>query len=244
MNTVLVIRKDDEFSSTLREAGFDVVDLELVETRPFEDLSELRERLSRLLDYDGVFFTSPVAAEIFVKERNGSNGFDGDIYALGRRAQKVLEAAGLTVKTVDEANTADEMLAGFGDEEFTGKRYLFVRGERSLRTVPERLSGRATVDEVAVYSTVVASIDRKTIDNIRARLLKDEIDFVCFFSPSGVERFIELFSNGARNVKAAAIGITTADSAEQAGINVSFISPRSSADDFARGLIDHIKNIE
>ena len=81
---ILVCRNDDRFSSLLREAGFEVVNLELIETRPLEDLRPLREKLARLSEYDGIFFTSPVAAEIFVNERNGSNGFHGDVYALGR----------------------------------------------------------------------------------------------------------------------------------------------------------------
>src|SRR5947208_16913316 len=98
MATILVIRNDDLFSSTLRQAGFDVINLELIETKPLEDLSELREKIVGLGEYDGVFFTSPVAAEIFVKERNGSNGFHGSVYALGQRAQDVLTAAGLKIR--------------------------------------------------------------------------------------------------------------------------------------------------
>jgi uroporphyrinogen-III synthase len=241
MATVLVIRKDDRFSSTLREAGFDVVNLELVETKPLEDLSELRGKLSKLRDYDGVFFTSPVAAEIFVRERNDSNGFHGGVYVLGRRAQSVLESSGLDLKSSAHANTAEEMLTEFGDDEFSGKRFLFVRGETSLRTIPESLSGLAIVDEVAVYSTEALEIDARNFDKIRSRLCSGGFDIICFFSPSGVERFAELFGEVARNVKTAAIGTTTADAAKQAGFKVDFISPRSNADDFARGLIEHVR---
>jgi uroporphyrinogen-III synthase len=63
-------------------------------------------------------------------------------------------------------------------------------------------------------------------------------------SPSGVERFEELFGGSARSVRVAAIGVTTADAARQLGFDVDFISSRSNAEDFASGLIEHIKNIE
>ena len=244
MVTILVIRKDDRFSSTLREAGFDVVNLELVKTKPLNDLSTLREKLATLSQYDGLFFTSPVAAEIFVSERKGSNGFHGGVYVLGRRAQSVLESSGLDLKSSVHANTAEEMVSEFGEDEFAGKRFLFVRGETSLRTIPELLSGRAIVDEVAVYSTEALEIDARKFDKIRSRLSSGDFDIICFFSPSGVERFAELVGVVAGNVKTAAIGTTTAGAAKQAGFKVDFISLRSNADDFASGLIEHIENIE
>jgi uroporphyrinogen-III synthase len=241
---ILVIRNDDRFSSLLREAGFEVVNLELIETKPADDLAPFREKLARLSAYDGIFFTSPVAAEIFVNERNGSNGFRGGVYALGQRARKVLAGARLDVKASEAANTAEELLASFNDQEFNGKRFLFVRGEKSIRTIPERLDGKAVVDEVVVYKTEVANVESATIRDLDQRLSSGEIDRVCFFSPSAVERFAGLFGEHKDSVKAAAIGPTTADAARQAGFNVDFISPRSNAEDFACGLIEHIKTIE
>jgi len=242
MTSILVIRSDDKFSSTLREVGFDVINLELIETRPLDDLAELRVKLSKLSEYDGVFFTSPVAAEIFVSERNGSNGFCGGVYALGQRAQDILAAAGLKMTAPIRANTVEEMLKEFSKDEFAGKRFLFVRGEKSLRTIPNSLNGIADVDEVAVYKTRKAELNEAKVKEVRSRMANGEIKFVCFFSPSGIERFVELFCNLTPNIRAAVIGTTTADAASQFGIKVEFISRRSNADDFSRGLIEHIKH--
>ena len=241
---ILVIRNDNRFRSLLREAGYDAVNLELIETKPADDLTPLREKLARLSEYDGIFFTSPVAAEIFVNERNGSNGFHGDVYALGQRARKVLSDARLNVRTSEAANTADELLASFNDQEFAGKRFLFVGGEKSVRTIPERLDGKAVVDEVEVYRTEAASVEPATIKSLDERISNGEIHRVCFFSPSAVERFTELFGDHKDSVKAATIGTTTADAAKQAGFDVDFISPRSNAEDFAGGLVEHLKTIE
>jgi len=62
--TVIVARADDAFSQILREAGIEVVNLELIRTEVIEDLSEFENLISRLDEYDGVFFTSPVAAAV------------------------------------------------------------------------------------------------------------------------------------------------------------------------------------
>jgi uroporphyrinogen-III synthase len=244
MATILVIRGEDDFSQRLRVAGFEVDNLKLIGTKPVEDLSELRDRLAKLTEYDGIFFTSPVAAEIFVRERSNSNGFCGSVYSLGQRARYILESAGMTVKPSADSNTADEMLAALGDGEFAGKRFLFIRGERSLRTIPETLSGLSEIDEVAVYRTETPEIGKDKIEAVRSRLIKGEIDRVCFFSPSGVERFAELFGDAAKKVRATAIGATTAQAAEQAGLKVGLVSPKATADEFAEALIEHIKNIE
>jgi uroporphyrinogen-III synthase len=237
---ILVIRSDDEFSSRLRDAGFEVVNLELLRTRPVDDLTVLRSKLAMLSEYDGVFFTSSVAAEIFVRERNRQNGFHGIVYALGSRAKSILEEAGLSVKTSEAANTAEELLSVFESSEFAGKKFLFVRGERSMRTIPEKLNGKATVDEVAVYSTDAVEVDDKVQVNLKDRLSKGEVNWVCFFSPSSVERFKEIFGDAANSVRAAAIGTTTANAAKQLGITVDYISPRSNAEAFAQGLMDQV----
>jgi uroporphyrinogen-III synthase len=237
---ILVIRRDDEFSARLRDAGFEVVNLELVKTRPIDDLSALRSRLATLPEYDGLFFTSPIAAEIFVHERNRQNGFQGTAYALGHRAKAILEEAGFTVKTSEAANTAEELLDALEASELAGKRFLFVRGEKSMRTIPERLSGKAIVDEVIVYTTDAADIEEDVLANVKARLSNSKIDWVCFFSPSGVERFKEVFSDMSSSVRAAAIGTTTANAAKQSGFDLQYISPKSNAEAFAEGLIDCI----
>jgi uroporphyrinogen-III synthase len=239
---VLVIRGDEKFSSALRDAGLNVINLELIKTEPREDLSELRRVLAKLSRYDGIFFTSPVAAEIFVRELNGSSGFSGTVHALGERAQSLLRAAGLSLKT-NSADTAEELLDLIDDTQLTGKKFLFVRGERSLRVIPERLSGLADIDELIVYRTEPKAIDKASLARVKGKILEGEIDRVCFFSPSGVERFAELFGEAAKLLTAAVIGTTTADAARRHDLIVDFISPRSNAEIFAYALIDHLKRI-
>jgi uroporphyrinogen-III synthase len=237
---ILVTRGEDGFSSMLRDAGFEVINLELIRTRQCDDLTELYLALSRLSEYDALVFTSPVAAEIFVSERNGSNAFNGSVYALGQRAQAALIRAGLKVEP-SGARTAEELVDSLPDPAVAGKRFLFFRGEKSLRTVPDKLGDRASVHEVVVYKTEPREIPNEVVTELKHRIRKGDIESICFFSPSGVERFAELFQDVAKVPAGAALGTTTADAVRRAGMNLSIVSPHPIAEEFANCLIDHLK---
>ena len=241
MPAVLVIRKDDQFSQILREASLDVINLELIKTQPVADLAALREKLDRLSNYDGLFFTSQASAEVFAGKYGGRNDYKGPVYVLGERARKVLEAAGLNVIFRDSANTISALLSSFDNSEFDGKRFLFLRGDKSMRTIPDFLNGRANVEEVIVYENKSVRPDETKLTELTARITKGEIDWVCFFSPTGIEQFQKLFGVDS-SISVAAIGTTTAQKAKSCGFSVQFISERSNAEDFANGLIERIKN--
>lgn len=243
---VLVLRGDDAFSAKLREHGCDVTNLALIEVRPVEDHSEIDDRLARIGDLDGLFFTSPYAAEIFLARLDSSAGvLSTNIYVLGERTKKVFGDAGIGVHYKSEANTAGEMIAAFGDAEFAGQRLLFVRGDKSVRTIPEMLAGKASVEELIVYRTIEILPDAATTDETKKGLESGEIDWLCFFSPSGVEAFCNLFgSHLPAVVKTAVIGQTTAAAVKQAGLNVELISQRANAEYFAAELIEYIRHID
>jgi uroporphyrinogen-III synthase len=245
-SSVLVIRRNGRFSQFLRNEGFDVVDLELIRTEPLADLGEAETVISRIDEYDGLFFTSKTAAEIvgdLLQKRRPH--YAGKIYVLGERGKVILESLGFDVVYHETANTAADFIESFNDSEFTGKHLLFVRGESSLRTIPKMLADRAKVDELAVYRTVTIDPDLSEKAVVQQRLNGGDIETVCFFSPSGVEQFVKLFSvESPGSVTAAAIGETTAASAREAGLNVGFVSSSTNAEIFARDLAKHIKNIE
>jgi uroporphyrinogen-III synthase len=221
-----------------------VTDLELVRTEALNDLAGAELVLAGVDDYDGLFFTSPVAAEVFVRSmRSRGGGYAGKIYVLGERAKAILEAASLPITHDAEISTAAQLINKFGDAEFAGKRFLYVRGDKSLRTIPNTLSGIADVDELVVYRTRDTDPAADVIEAVRAKLRGSEIGWACFFSPSGVERFAALFKTR-NHLKAAVIGETTAAKAAEAGLSVGFISARPDAEHFARELAAHIKNIE
>ena len=243
---VLVVRSNGRFSEALRETGCEVINLELIQTEPVSDVSELVKTVRRINEYDGIFLTSPAAAEILLRHLTPEGRkFHGNVYVLGERARAVLDRSGLKLISITNANTAQDLILSIDEADLTDKKLLFVCGDRSIRTIPEMLGGIARVDELVVYRTVANSPDDGVIEGVKARLKTNDIDWGCFFSPSGVDSFMAHFGDDdIGNVRAAAIGETTAGRASEVGLNVAFISERSNAEDFAAGFAAYIKNIE
>jgi len=243
---ILVVRPDGRFSEVLRKDGCEVINLELIKTETVSDQDELVNTIQRIDEYDGVFLTSPVAAEIALRLLTSeARKFSGKVYVLGERAKSVMDSSGLQVISSAAANTAQDLIESFEQSEFAGRSLLFIRGDRSVRTIPEMLAGIARVDELVVYKTVEVLRNDTVIEDVRDRLKRNDVGWTCLFSPSGVDSFISNFgSDDLARVRAAAIGETTARRATEAGLNVGFISERSNAEDFAVGFAAYIKNIE
>lgn len=248
---ILVVREFDKFSSLLAENDFKVINFPAIQTLPVEDLTKLKARIENLKNYDGLFFTSPKAAEVFLQNSETQNfktkakEFRGKVYVLGNRTKVLFENTNFEVVFCERANTAEELINSFDDDEFIGKKFLFLCGDKSLRIVPELLKDRAVVDEIVVYRTIENPIGETLKDKISQKLSKNEITWICFFSPTGIESFVKMFGKfSLEKIKIAVIGTTTAKKAAENNLKSEFISPKANAEDFAFGLIDYIKNIE
>ena len=243
---ILVVREFDKFSSLLTENGFEIINFPAIQTLPIEDFSELEAKIDNLNYYDGLFFTSPKAAEVFLQNfENKETDFRGKVYVLGNRTKVSFENKSFEIVFRADTNTAEEFINSFGEDEFANKKFLFLKGDKSLRAIPESLKDKAVVDEIVVYRTIENTIDETLKNEISDRFSKGEIDWICFFSPSGIESFVKTFGElSPEKIKIAAIGATTAKKAAESNLKVEFVSPKASAENFAFGLIDYIKNIE
>lgn len=244
MRTILVIREADDFSRVLTDEGFQVINLPLIETKALDDLSEFERRLEKIDAYDGIFLTSRRAARILAETlRDKKISCSGKVYVLGRRSFEILSTENLDLVFDEAADTALEMLENIAPEELENRRFLFVRGERSLGTIPGFLEKTAAVDEAIVYETRKIAVGIDKIDEIREKIDSKEIAAACFFSPSGAESFLEQFgAEILHQTRIATIGTTTAAFFEKRNLRVGFVSPKSSAEDFAFGLIDYLRN--
>lgn len=241
--TILVIRKPDEFSRILATSGFEIINLPLIETKPLADLSDFETKLENLNVYDGIFLTSQNAARIFDnKIREKHSNFNGKIYVLGEKSFKILRASKLDLVYEKSANTAREMLESIAPENLSDKRFLFIRGEKSLRVVPEFLANLSQVDEIIVYKTREIKVGIDKISILRERFEKGEIAAACFFGPSAAESFLAQFgADILHQIVIAAIGITTAEYFERQNLSVSFVSSKAAAEDFAVELIKFLQ---
>lgn len=245
MTAVLVVRNFDNFSRILTEYGFSVINCPTIVTVACEDLHDLSAKISAL-KYDGIFLTSRMATEITVSEIFCQDSkFNGKVYVLGKSSFEQLKDKNLDLFFIEAANTAREMLEAIPPAELKNKRFLFIRGEKSLRAVPEFLEKVATVDETIVYQTRKIEVDEIEKKQIEAKAKNGEIVCVCFFSPSGAESFLEQFdAKVLHQTKIAAIGTTTADFFAKRDLKVDFTPTKTSAEDFAIELADYLKSFE
>lgn len=242
MKKILVIRKFVEFSRILSENGFEVINLPMIETKPLEDLSDFEAKLKRVENYDGIFITSKNAARILAEKIDEMNvNFDGKIYVLGKRSLEILQSKSLNLVFFEDANSADEMLEKISPVELKNRKFLFVRGEKSLETIPRFLNDFAVCDETIVYRNQPILLNFDSVSKISELFEKSEIAAVCFFSPSGAESFIEKFGlEILHQTEIATIGKTTADFFEKQNLRVDFVSPKASAKDFAVELTKYL----
>lgn len=239
---ILIIRSFDEFSRILAENGFEIINLPMIETKPLDDLSDFEAKLKAVEKYDGIFLTSKNAAQILADKLEELNiNFAGKVYVLGKRSFEILQSKNLDLIFYEDANTAEEMLEKISTAELKNKKFLFVRGEKSLRIVPEFLSSSATVDEAIVYETHEIAVEIDKVNGLREQFENDKFAAVCFFSPSGAETFLTKFGTEIlHQTKVATIGKTTAVFFQRRNLQADFVSSKASAEDFAVGLIEYL----
>jgi len=243
MRKILVVREFDDFSRILSESGLKVINCPTIEVAPLEDLSEFEVELNAIENYDGVFLTSANATKIFRTKLSAKNiNFHGKIYVLGKRSYDLLKNENLDLVFDKTANTAQEMLDNIALDGLKNKRFLFVRGEKSLRVVPEFLEKIASVDEAIVYCSNGVTIADDKIKAIQAKTANGEIAAACFFSPSAASGFLRQFgAEVLHQIKIAVIGNTTAEFFQRCDLKVDFVAERATAEDFAVELIEYLK---
>ncbi|MDQ3322710.1 MAG: uroporphyrinogen-III synthase [Acidobacteriota bacterium] len=242
MSEILVIREKDVFTSILIEQGFSVTNFPVIKTEPLANLSELENFLAEIETFDGIFITSSKAAEIVsAKLKETEKHFNGKFYVLGKRSNDLLKKSDYETFFSEYATTAEELLKSIPEKELQSKKFLFPRGNRSLRVIPEKLENIAEVFETIVYQTTEIEIAEKKIIGIKEKFESGKIDAICFFSPSGVENFLKTFESISQGeIKIAVIGQTTAQCVEENNLRVDFISAKPIAKDFATGLTSYL----
>ncbi len=245
MKQILIIREFDDFSRIIAENGLGFINLPTIKTALVEDLSDFEANLADIENYDGIFLTSHRATGIFLAKLSElKKDFRGKVYVLGKRSFDVLKTENCNLVFDETNNTAREMLEKIAPEDLSDKRFLFVRGEKSLRVVPDFLKKIATVDEAFVYRTEKIAVEIDKLKEIREKLKNGEICCVCFFSPSAAESFIEQFgAESLHQTLIATIGKTTAEFFGRQNLKVDFVAERATAEDFAVGLIEYFRKV-
>lgn len=244
MKKILVIKEFDSFSQILLNESFEIISLPLIKTKPLDDLSDFDLKLEKIDFYDGIFITSKNAAKLLKKVLSEKKiSFAGKIYILGKSSYNILKSTGSNIIFNKDVNTAEEMLENIPFEEIEQKKFLFIRGEKSLKTIPNYLENVCELEEVIVYRTDSIVLEGSKIKEINDLLKNCEIECVSFFSPSGFKSFIDQIGiESLSKTKVSVIGKTTGKFIQENNIAIDFVSPKTNKKEFAKLLVKFLKN--
>jgi uroporphyrinogen III methyltransferase/synthase len=198
----------------------------------------------KLAEYSSVCFTSKNAVIKFVERIRVIRPQAVDtlatrtIFAVGEKTKRSLESCGFSVLATPKHASAEELTTLLQEHQIKGAKILFPKSSIAREELPKHLrSMGAEVDEIVVYQTIIPEPDN--LERIRQMFLENTIDVATFFSPSSILNFTEMIgSEVLAHTAIAAIGSTTAETAQQLGLTVAILAQQATAE----GLVEAIEN--
>lgn len=181
-----------KLSEGLRAAGFEPVEVPVLEIQPPASYDPLDGALRSLNTYDWLIFTSANAVRTVV-ERNAACGivFAGDtplIAAVGRATADAAREAGFSVAMTPKEYVAESLVDALGSE-MAEKRLLLARAAIARDLIPDSLrAAGAIVDVVDAYQNAIPA---GAPEQLRTALAGG-IDAATFTSSSSVTHLAEV----------------------------------------------------
>jgi uroporphyrinogen III methyltransferase / synthase len=227
--TVLVPRARDqasEFSALLRARGAEPLEVPTIEIRPVASTAALDQAIERLAArrFDWVVLTS-VNGVAAVRARSEALGHgpaalgQARVAAVGPATETALRDWGVTPDLVPEVATTEALGQAFPARPTGPGRVLLARADLANPELAATLRGKGweTAEVVAYHTVPVGTLDSAA----RRRLDGGEVDWVAFTASSTVQGFVRGYGGPPPpDVRVAAIGPVTADTARSAGIRV------------------------
>ncbi|HBD26319.1 uroporphyrinogen-III synthase [Flavobacterium sp.] len=187
MNRILSTKK---LSRALKKK-FSDVEMELVE-KNFIQTKSISFETPQLNNY--LVFTSKKAVKSVLKS-DVKNVHTISCLCVGSKTKNFLEKKGFTV--FESANYAEELIQII-ESKYKSNSFTFFCGNIRKNTIPNYFQqNKIAYNEIVVYET-----------KLKPHQIKDPFDGVLFFSPSGVNSFLE--KNSLENKTCFCIGTTTA----------------------------------
>jgi uroporphyrinogen-III synthase len=205
----------------LVKAHFKVIEADFIktETENFE-LTELN---------DNLIFTSQNAVRSFLKnpkqEELIPNLRDKNVFCVGLKTKILLSEAGFNVVAyTGYASDLAEIITLI----YANESYTFFSGNLRKDTLPKALAEAGIkFNEIQVYKT-----------SLTPHKIKDAVDAILFFSPSGVESYLK--ENKIKKETCFCIGETTAQALEKITKNI-VIAAQPSIEDVIEDVIEEYK---
>jgi uroporphyrinogen III methyltransferase/synthase len=230
----------------LEDLGADVLELALVEIKPFVDRDLTLEVFAEVGHYDWLVFTSANGVrhffDLFLKGFRDLRALGVmRIACVGEATARAVRALHLEVEICPETASADALAeAMIATGSLDHGKVLIVTGNLNRDTLVNKLQdARAIVDRIQVY------------ENRRTELAEDPAagefrrhggDAILFSSASAVQSFVAQaaalqLASGAKRPLTGSIGPITTDAMRQAGIAVDFEAKEATLDGFVGALV-------
>jgi uroporphyrinogen III methyltransferase/synthase len=240
------IEQAPEFARLLEEYGAEVIAFPTIQILPPKTWDPVDKAIREVSQYDWLLFTSVNGVSSFFNRLKTLGGDVRDlkgirIGAIGPKTSSRLQSLGLRVDAFPEEYRAEALADVVG--EVKGCRVLLARAEQARDVLPKTLQARgAHVTITPVYRTIKT---RRTVGDLKKRLLNGEIDVVTFTSSSTVDGFMDHFSARQRRriferSKAAVIGPITGATLRDYGVRPSIRAGRYTIEALAKAIVQHL----
>ncbi len=239
MSIVLITRpKADalEFAHALAKYGLGAEFFPTIEIQPVTDWA-----LPNLECYHGLIFSSANAVRHFIspllshEPKCFARLRAMKHYAVGIKTHRTLQEYGIDSVLYSDKGNAEGLAELIRREGIQGKRFLFLRGTRSLGTIPHAIKMHGGIcDELTVYQTHDLALDAS--QRLSELLSRHDVTWVAFFSPSAAQAFFRALPSACLplRVRIAVIGHTTQAAVEALGFRVDAVSPVPTAEALAQ----------
>lgn len=231
----------DKYSDLLRANGFEVSSIATLDFQ-YKNLDSLAEQLSNPDQLSGIIFTSPraILATNQKKDHLNENWKLLDNYSVGEATFELAKTAlNLDTKGRDSGNAAN--LADFIRDDLKTKTvekpFLFPCGNLKQDILQKKLKEyKFKLEPIEVYET----IPHADIESSLERISGEKVDFLVYFSPSGVKFTIEILKKlkfDLNSLKFIAIGPSTRKALEEFGISPYRTCDKPSPDGLLKSLM-------
>ncbi|ANY72404.1 uroporphyrinogen-III C-methyltransferase [Paenibacillus ihbetae] len=250
---ILVTRTRSQASSLvskIEDLGGEPYEFPVIETvapTSEEAVAGLRSALDKLSTFDWVFFTSTNGVEFFFRHLK-EHGRDirslagARIVAVGPATAEALRQYGIVPEVLKERFQAEGLIDAYGPELAAGQNVLLPRGNLGRSWLPEKLTEMGlSVTEATLYENVLCGEDDEELMKL---LAEGGIHAVTFTSSSTVTNLLKVLErmgadNPAELLKGSAIaciGPLTAQTAAEAGLDVTIMAEEATIDSLVEAL--------
>ena len=219
MNRLLSTKKlSKALKKKFSDAGMELVEKNFIQTK------SISFETPQLNDY--LVFTSKQAVKSVLKS-DVKNVLSKSCLCVGSKTKKFLEKKGFTVN--ESADYADDLIQII-DSKYKDISFTFFCGNIRKNTIPNYFQeNKIAYNEFVVYET-----------KLKPHQIKKPFDGILFFSPSGVNSFLE--NNTLENKMCFCIGTTTAKALENKTENI-VIASQPTVENVINEVIHYYKRL-